>query len=244
VTTVLKLGGSVLTEKNGHKTVDDDALAAAADAIEAARPDRLVVVHGGGSFGHPVAVEHAVSASEGSRDAAALTEIHGAMGELNAAVCGALQERDVPALPVRPLSVAHRSADGALSFAADGVAAMLDEGFVPVAHGDVVAHAGRGATVASGDDIVVTLAERLVAGRVGVCTGVPGVLNSDDEIVGRIKSYDEVATSVSGSDATDVTGGMAAKVRALLELSMPAAIFGADDLEGFLRGELPGTTVG
>jgi isopentenyl phosphate kinase len=165
------------------------------------------------------------------------------MGELNAAVCTALQERDVPALPVRPLSVAHRSADGALSFAADGVAAMLDEGFVPVAHGDVVAHAGRGATVASGDDIVVALAERLVAGRVGVCAGVPGVLE-DGEVIGRIKSYEDVATSVGPSDATDVTGGMANKVRALLELSMPAAIFGADDLAAFLMGELPGTTVG
>jgi isopentenyl phosphate kinase len=244
VTTVLKLGGSVVTDKDDPETVDETALESAATAIAAERPDRLVLVHGGGSFGHVAAAERDVSSTDGTRSAADVAAIHGAMGELNAAVCGALREQEVPAIPFRPLSMAHKSAEGALSVTVDALAGALEEGFVPVAHGDVVAHAGRGATVASGDDLVVRIAERLVAERVGLCSTVPGVLDGDGEVVDHIESYDAAADVLGESDATDVTGGMASKVRTLLELSVPTTIFGPDDVESFLAGEAPGTTVG
>jgi isopentenyl phosphate kinase len=244
VTTVLKLGGSVVTEKDEPNTVDEAALTEAVTAIGAERPERLVLVHGGGSFGHVAADERDVSTTSGTHSPADVAAIHAAMGELNAAVCGALQEQDVPAVPLRPLSMAHKSADGALSVTVDALAALLEEGFVPVAHGDVVAHAGRGATIASGDELVVRIAERLVAERVGLCSTVPGVLDADGEVIAHIESYDAAADALGESDATDVTGGMAGKVRTLLELSMPTAIFGPGDLGAFLAGERPGTTVG
>jgi isopentenyl phosphate kinase len=244
VTTVLKLGGSVVTEKDEPETVDEATLSAVSKAIAAERPERLVIVHGGGSFGHVAAAERDVSTTEGTQSAADVAAIHGTMGELNAAVCGALREQAVPAVPLRPLSMAHKSAEGALSVTVDALAALLEEGFVPVAHGDVVAHAGRGATVASGDELVVRIAERLVAERVGLCSTVPGVLDSDGGVIEHIESYDAAADALGESDATDVTGGMAGKVRTLLELTVPTAIFGPGDLEVFLDGDLPGTTVG
>lgn len=50
---VLKLGGSVVTDKDEPETVDEAGLAAAADAVAPlAESRRVVVVHGGGSFGH------------------------------------------------------------------------------------------------------------------------------------------------------------------------------------------------
>jgi isopentenyl phosphate kinase len=244
VTTVLKLGGSVVTVKDEPETVDETSLADAATAIAAERPDRLVVVHGGGSFGHVAAAERGVSTTSGTHSATEVAAIHGTMGELNAVVCETLREAGVPAVPLRPLSMAHKSAEGSLSVTVDALAAALEEGFVPVAHGDIVAHAGRGATVASGDDLVVRIAERLVAERVGLCSTVPGVLDADGDVIGHIESYDAAADALGESEATDVTGGMAGKVRTLLELSMPTAIFGPADVEAFLAGEHPGTTVG
>jgi isopentenyl phosphate kinase len=244
VTTVLKLGGSVVTEKDAPETVDEQALAAAASAIAAGAPERLVIVHGGGSFGHVAAADRDVSTTSGTRSATDVAAIHGAMGELNAAVCDALRDVDVPAVPLRPLSMAHRSADGALSVSVDALAALLEAGFVPVAHGDVVAHAGRGATIASGDELVVRIAERLVAERVGLCSTVSGVLDADGDVVDHIEHYDAAADALGASDVTDVTGGMAGKVRTLLELTVPSAIFGPDDIEAFLAGGMPGTTVG
>jgi len=243
--TVLKLGGSVITDKDTAETVDDAALSRAADAIASAA-DRegspLVLVHGGGSFGHHHAARHGVSTTEGTRDAAALTEIHRAMGELNASVVDALQERGVAALPVRPLSLALRREE--LEVPLDGIELMLSEGFVPVLHGDVVVDAGNGGTILSGDEIVVAMARGLDADRVGLCSTVPGVLDAAGDVIPAIGSYDEVAAAVGDSDATDVTGGMAGKVRRLLALGAPAAVFDLAALERFLETGRAGTIVG
>ncbi|WP_440008761.1 isopentenyl phosphate kinase [Halomicrococcus sp. SG-WS-1] len=240
---VLKLGGSVITEKDRADTLDGEALDRAADAIADADLADLVVVHGGGSFGHHHASQHGVSKTEGSSDAGAVVDVHGAMKTLNEFVLARLHDRGVPAVPVHPFSAAHRDADGTLTLPTGQVATMLDEGFVPVLHGDVVAHAGEGVTVVSGDELSVSLARRLDADRVGFCSTVPGVLDANDAVVPSIDDYDEVADVLGDSDATDVTGGMAGKVRALLALETPAAIFGPDDLGAFLSGESPGTRV-
>lgn len=258
--TVLKLGGSVITDKTRRETLDGPALDAAADAIAAAHSgaqsdsgadpagtadvEELVLVHGGGSFGHPHAEEHGVSTTSGSTDAAAALEIHGAMKTLNQFVLARLHERDVPALPVHPLSAAHRDGTGVFTHPLEQVQTMLGEGFVPVLHGDVVAHEGAGVTVVSGDELVTELADGLDAGRVGLCSTVPGVLDADDEVIERISSFEEAASVLGESEATDVSGGMAEKVRTLLGLSAPAHVFGADDLATFLAGGHPGTRIG
>jgi isopentenyl phosphate kinase len=244
MTTVLKLGGSVLTHKDEPETVDETALAQCVDAIAAAAgEDPLVLVHGGGSFGHYHAERHGVSTTTGTRDATAVVTIHDAMGRLNATVVDALAERDIPGVPVAPLSLARRDAAGELHLPAEPVATLLADGFVPVLYGDVIAHASEGATVLSGDDIVVALARALAADRVGVCSTVPGVLDADGAVVPRIERFADVAAILGESDATDVTGGMAGKVRALLGLDVPASVFGPDDIAAFLAGERPGTTV-
>ncbi|USZ68196.1 isopentenyl phosphate kinase [Halorussus salilacus] len=247
MTTVLKLGGSVVTDKDRPEALDGPALDAAADAVADALSsgdvDDLVVVHGGGSFGHHHASEHGVSTTEGTRDAGAVVQIHGAMKTLDEFVLARLHDRSVPAVPVHPLSVASRDRGGDLSLPTRGVETMLGEGFVPVLHGDVVAHEGAGATILSGDEVVTAVAEGVGADRVGFCSTVPGVLDGDEAVIPEIRSYEEVADLLGGSDATDVTGGMAGKVRALLDLGAPATIFGPDDLRAFLAGEQPGTLI-
>lgn len=244
MTVVLKLGGSVITEKDRPSTVDDAALEQTARAVAEADVDRLVLVHGGGSFGHPAAATHGVTETTGTHDVDAIREIHDAMRRLNDAVVEQLAEVGVPALPVHPSSAAARSADGTLRLAPYTVATLLDEGFVPVLHGDGVVTAGAGVTVLSGDEIVTSLARSLGADRVGLCSTVPGVLDDAGGVIDRIDSFEAVRAAVGESDETDVTGGMAGKVRRLLDLDTPAAVFGVEDLPAFLAGEHPGTRVG
>jgi isopentenyl phosphate kinase len=253
VTAVLKLGGSVVTDKEAVEQVDTERLERAADAVGAVHgrdrgdettpePAELVVVHGGGSFGHPNAERYGVTTSAGTHDDGAVRDIHGAMRDLNRAVVGALADAGVPAVQVAPLSTGYR-VGGEFQQPADAVAALLAEGFVPVLHGDVVATAGQGVTVVSGDELVTELADGLDADRVGLCSDVPGVLDSDGAVIERIEAFDDVADALGGSDATDVTGGMAAKVRTLLDLGAPASVFDLDGLDAFLAGASPGTLV-
>jgi isopentenyl phosphate kinase len=238
---LVKLGGSVVTRKDEPETVDRGALERAAAALGTV-DEGLVVVHGGGSFGHHHAERHGIDQTAGSHDPAAVRDVHGAMKRLNDAVVGALAAAGVPAVPVHPFSLAHRDPGGGVTVPTGGVAAALDEGFAPVLHGDVVVHAGEGATVLSGDELVVELARALAPDRVGLCSTVPGVLR-DGEVVERIDAFGEVVDALGGSDATDVTGGMAGKVRRLLTLEAPASVFGPGDLPGFVAGERVGTLI-
>ncbi len=243
--TILKLGGSIITDKDQPETVDQVALDRASEAISQFLDTggNLVVVHGGGSFGHPYADKYDVSMTEGTDDAAALLEIHQAMGELTARVLESLHDQSVPALPVRPLSVAHRSANGDIEFPTAQIGTMLGEGFTPVINGDVVVHEGQGGTVLGGDGLVVTLADALDATQVGLCSSVPGVLDDDGVVIPEIVSYDDVADVLGGSESTDVTGGMAGKIRQLLALDMPASVFDLESLETFFETGSAGTVV-
>jgi isopentenyl phosphate kinase len=243
MTTVLKLGGSLITDKERAETLDGAALDAAVDAVAAADDD-LALVHGAGSFGHHYAEKHGVSVTDGTEDAGAALEIHGSMTILNRFVLSRLHDRDVPAMPVHPLSAGARDADATLDMPIPAVRTMLGEGVVPVSHGDVIAHEGRGTTIISGDEVVVRFAEGLDADRVGLCSTVDGVYDADGNVIDRVEDFDAVADALGGSDATDVTGGMAGKVRTLLDVDAPAYVFGAADLETFLTGGEPGTRIG
>jgi len=241
--TILKLGGSVITEKDQPETVDEGALEAVVETVvDRYEPGEFVVVHGGGSFGHHHAANHGYSKTEGTRDPRAVSDVHRAMTTLNEAVVDAFQTRDVAAVQVSPLSVAHRDGDGHLVFPTDTLAATLEEGFLPVVQADPIVHERSGATILSGDDIVVTLAQSLGSDRVGLCSTVPGVLDGGD-VIPEIDAFDDVADVLGGSDSTDVTGGMAAKIRRLLELETPASVFDPDSLAEFLATGQAGTVV-
>lgn len=241
--TVLKLGGSVVTVKAEPETIDDSALQRAARTIADDPPADLVLVHGGGSFGHHHAESHGVSVTAGTHDVAAVADVHGAMCRLNDAVLAALQAAGLEAVPTHPFSLAHRTSDGDLTLPVGGVGTLLDEGFIPVLHGDAVPHSGAGVTILSGDEIVASLAASFDADRIGLCSTVPGVLDRSGSVVSTLASEADVADALGGSDATDVTGGMAGKVRLLLSLPTRSHVFDLDGLAGFLAGESPGTEI-
>jgi len=69
------------------------------------------------------------------------------------------------------------------------------------------------------------------------------VYDADGAVLEHVGDFDDVADALGGSDATDVTGGMAAKVRELLALEAPAYVFDLGGLPGFVAGESPGTRI-
>lgn len=243
MTTVLKLGGSLITEKTEEEVLDREQLERVCSTIANASALELVLVHGGGSFGHSAAAQHGIDTAQGTRNAGAIHDVMNAMDRLRELVVDALLEADVPAIGLPPRALAVKGEDGDLELAPLAVAAALAEGLVPVLHGDVVLHTGRGATVLSGDTLAVAIAGALDADRVGFCTGVDGVLDSEGSIVPQVRDFDDVDDLLGETRGTDVSGGMGTKVGALLAGEVPGAIFGLDGLEAFLDGALPGTRV-
>lgn len=229
---ILKVGGSVLTDKSGEKDLDRQSFRRALDAVAGA-PEGLVLVHGAGSYGHPQAERHALH--EGGREG--VYETHSAVADLNRLVVEYLRDAGVDALPIHPLSCGVKQPD--LRVYDGAVRLMAREGFLPVLHGDGVTHEGRGVSVVSGDDLVVELAE--ADERVGMCTSAGGVLDGDGGVLERVSSVDEVEEL--GGEGADVTGGIVAKVRKLLELPSGGYVFGVDGIEEFIQGGSAGTLV-
>jgi isopentenyl phosphate kinase len=231
---ILKVGGSVLTEKDDEETVADvfdDVLAAVARSA----PDDLVLVHGAGSFGHPHAARHGIDDETPSDEGA--YETHTAVVRLNRRVVETLGGHGIDAFPVHPSSFAWR--DDGTHVPTGGVDRLREAGLLPVVHGDVVADPRGGVSVLSGDEIAVELADTDEA--IGMCTSAGGVLDEEGNRLERVSSVEQIAEL--GEDTTDVTGGIRGKVERLLSVPSGGRVFGAEGIDAYLAGEAVGTLV-
>jgi len=218
---VLKLGGSAITVKEEPFKVDLEALGRLAHEIAESGVRELIIIHGGGSFGHPLAEKYGIH--EGLRDRAqlrGLAETHRAMEELNRFVIEALLEEGLPAVPIPPISC-FLTRSGRISRAFTGpVEAVLGLGAIPVLYGDVVMDEEDGFRILSGDQIAAYLALRFSAPRVVLALDVDGVFTKDptrhpDAELVEVLRASEIKTISAGGPGRgiDVTGGMGEKLR-------------------------------
>jgi isopentenyl phosphate kinase len=231
---ILKIGGSVLTDKDDEETVSDsfeDILGAVARSA----PEDLVLVHGAGSFGHPHAASHGIDDETPSRGGA--YETHAAVVRLNRRVVETLNDHGVDAFPVHPSSFAWR--DDGTGVSTGGVDRLRSAGFLPVVHGDVVADSRGGVSVLSGDEIAVELAD--TDETVGMCTSAGGVLDEEGNRLERVSTVEQITEL--GDGTTDVTGGIRGKVERLLSVPSGGRVFGAEEIDAYLAGDDVGTLV-
>lgn len=254
----LKLGGSLITDKReAQRFQADNMRQAAAEIVEtlAAQADlRLLIGHGSGSFGHVAAQKHGTAHGVRTPEQwRGFAEVGVVARRLNALVLDALHEAGLPVFGVQP-SASALCEDGALrTMDAAPIQAALDHGLVPLVHGDVALDSVRGGTIISTETIFAFLAERLHPARILLLGEVEGVYDGQGAIIPRITSgnFAQFAAALGGSHGTDVTGGMATKVRDMLALTgrvpgLQVQIMGgaSGQLAAALRGEKRlGTTI-
>lgn len=217
---VLKLGGSVITIKEKPMTADLGNIQRLAEEIAASGPRRLVVVHGGGSFGHPVAERYGIAEGFTSREQAlGFSETHLAMVVLNSLIVEALVGLAVPAISVTPSSflVTDGGRIGVSDF--DVVRRLVDGGIMPILYGDAVLDRSRGFSILSGDQLAVRLSVELGVSRLVFAVDVDGVYTSNPKLSTDAKLIERLSlerlremVDVGGALTTDVTGGMLGKV--------------------------------
>ncbi|MCD6248412.1 MAG: isopentenyl phosphate kinase family protein [Hadesarchaea archaeon] len=224
---VVKLGGSVITDKSRKFCVRREVLKRLAEEL-AATGEPLVVVHGGGSFGHPLASEYGLRS--GLRERSQLIGVsltHRAMEQLNGYVIEALQGAGLPAVAIQPSACAVMERGRIAYMEIRAFKEFLGLGLVPVSYGDVVPDLARGVSILSGDQLVVYLAQKLNAKRVVIGVDVGGVYTGDPKVDKEAKlireitpeDWEKMEKSIGGARGPDVTGGMANKIRELLELA-------------------------
>lgn len=242
---ILKLGGSVMTDKRADCAVNKEQLALVASAIAGAPSGGIMVIHGAGSCGHPEARRYRLDVGAKAGETEGIFVTHRAVSSLNDEVVRALREKGVPAIGVHPLHTGIADNGRLVGFETRHLETMLALGMVPVIHGDVVMDLARGACIVSGDQLVRYLAVGLSIHRVGLATDVPGVLD-EGHVVPKITKSTVASLHIGSSTHTDVTGGMRGKIDELLGLAdagIGSDIFHVSRVADFLNGKPHGGTL-
>jgi len=218
--TILKLGGSVTTRKDKAASLNRPVVEAIAKEL-AKISSKLLLIHGAGSFGHPIAKQYAIH--QGYRERGQLrgvTETKRSMLHLTMMITELLAKHHVPVVPFLSSSCMVAKSGRLSSVDIEPFRLMLDLGLVPLCSGDVVADLEMGFSIVSGDQMAVYLAERLNATRVIFGCDVDGVFDSDPKKNPRAKlirvltpgTLNRQTEFLGESAATDVTKGMLGKI--------------------------------
>jgi isopentenyl phosphate kinase len=242
---ILKIGGSVLTDKSGDCAIDQGRLATIARDIGRVKKRSLLLIHGAGSCGHPQAQHYRLDRGLAPEYIGGVYETHAAVSTLNGVVVRALRDKGVEAIGIHPLDSAVAEEGRLVSFATPPLVLLQERGIVPVLHGDVVMDRVWGASIVSGDQLVSYLAASLGVTRVGMATDVPGVLQ-EGKVIPRL--FADMAGSVDAGESThtDVTGGMRGKIGELILLAghgIESHVFHISRIRDFLEGSDHGGTV-
>ena len=215
---ILKLGGSVITHKDEYFSPDLENIKRLADEIKESSNDSLIIIHGAGSFGHPVAKKHSISDGlKNKEQLIGFSETHQSMTRLNQIIVDTLLEAGVPAFGVSASSMLVTKGQRLVDIDLKIIKQLLDTGLVPVMYGDAVLDSEQGFAILSGDQLITRLAIELKTERVIFGSDVDGIftsnpkLNSDAVLIKEV-SLNNMTADVGDTTFTDVTGGMMGKL--------------------------------
>ncbi len=257
-TVILKIGGSVITNKSEELAARTQIIDRLADETQRANVKGLIIVHGGGSFGHPSAQRNAIK--EGLRDprqTIGFAQTHHFMTVLNGLVMDSLIMHNVPAVSVTPSSCVLTENGRIKSFEDTPLKMLLKTGFLPVLYGDAVLDTELGFTVLSGDQLVSALAMKFNAERIIMGVDVDGLYDADPKIEKNarllthltLEELKKLQSKLDKPTACDVTGGMFGKIAELipaLERGIPVTIVNAttpNSVFKVLKGERTTSTL-
>ena len=178
---ILKIGGSAITDKTGELAAKTEIINRLAEEIKRADLDNLIVVHGGGSFGHPTALKYGLKDgyNEDPNQKLGFAETHHVMTVLNGLVMDAMIWHETAAVSIAPSSC-FLTENGKIKFFDETVLkAMQKMNFTPVMYGDAVLDEKLGFTILSGDQLVAYLAIKYNASKIVVGTDTDGIFDAD-----------------------------------------------------------------
>jgi len=252
---ILKLGGSILSDKNIPFSVKWDNLERFGEEIRNAMEHykekgeklNLIIVHGGGSFGHPVAKKY-LKDGKFCNMQKGFWEIQKAMRRFNNLVIDTLHFYDIPAVSIQPSSFVVFKKSGNLIFDLSAIRELLKRDLVPVVHGDIVVDEDGNYKILSGDHILPYLTKKLDVDLSLHASDVDGVLDENGNVIEKIdkSNIDDVLKMLKDSKGIDVTGGMYLKVMEAYKMGVKTVIFNGNkkgNIYNALIGDVMGTVI-
>jgi len=246
---LIKLGGSVITDKSSYRRFNKDVVSRLCQEIKSSGKD-VMIVHGAGSFGHVLAKEFELQKGHIRDDQIdALAKVSRDVRELNVMVISELIDAGIPAVSV-PTGSCFIMDDGELMMNDEILRGYTELGIVPVMFGDVVLDRKKGFGICSGDTIMEHLTDIFSPDMVVFVSDIDGLYDRDPKISKDAKLISEVNEKLfedipAETTVADVTGGVHAKMRSMLSLCSDSrdCILVNGMVDGRLRSLLTGGNV-
>ncbi len=241
---LIKLGGSVITDKSKGYTFKPNVVKRLIEEIKDGTNDkRFIIVHGGGSFGHPGANRYRLNTKKPEQLARGTAEVQYQMRVLNHLILDTMIDAGLwgVSLPGGLISIFN---DGKMEeIKTDVLDELVNIGTIPVTFGDVAIDRARGATICSGDDLMLGFAHR--AEKAIFVTDVDGIYKKGK--LCKVFTSDMLPLTsddiFSSQDRIDVTGGMNEKAKKMLKMANLCPSFIVNGMtEGRLKKLLQGDT--
>jgi isopentenyl phosphate kinase len=238
--TILKIGGSVITDKfSKTPKANKENLKRISKEIASIYNKYkmpLVIVHGVGSYGHVIVTETGIDKGiKTEKQLKDFAETQRLQNELNCIFTKYLIEEGLPAIPCQASSFAVMDSGRIVKMDLSAIKGFLELDMIPVLYGVPAYDKTQKCSILSGDQIAPYLAVKLNAKKIIHATNVDGVFTSDPnknpnaKLIPEInsKNIHQVKEWLTGSMAIDVTGGMFGKVSELLEIGIESQIINA-----------------
>src|SRR3989344_4250097 len=226
---LIKIGGSLITDKNKPFSLKKLALKKVAQEIKKSmKLNKLLIVgHGAGSFAHRPAKKYQTHKGIlGEASYRGLAETADAAAKLNRIVIEELLKVGVNAVSVSPLSMMMAENHNLKKINAHAVKDLLSLKMLPVVYGDVILDSQVGCTVFSTEKVLGHLGLKLKRDGFKVekiihCGKTDGVYDEKKRTIKLINSsnIDRYKSILKESHGVDVTGGMLHKVEETLKLA-------------------------
>lgn len=244
---ILKLGGSVISNKNKPFSFNKRVVSNIADEIAEFYPEKdFIVVHGGGSFGHPLAKKYEIRKGLNSENKkTGFSKTHLAMLDLNKKIVEIFIEKNLPAFPVAPSSVFFVENGEICEGFFKIIEKYLERKFIPVLFGDVALAVDKGIDILSGDQIISYLSKIFAPEKVIFLMDVDGIYNKnpreeDAKLIEEIREDVEFNQKIG---IYDVTGGIKNKVEQALKMDCTCYFINGRK-KGYLRKAIIGEKIG
>ncbi|MFQ5884101.1 MAG: isopentenyl phosphate kinase [Thermoplasmata archaeon] len=230
---LVKLGGSVITNK---ETVKDErskqifyrgrTSRLMGELISA--KDRLILVHGAGSFGHPLSKIYELREGyRNKRHIPIVAKVQEDVRTLNLNVIQTMREKGIPAVSLPPSTLIKLSKGKLKSINVEPFRHYIDMGTVPVTFGDVVPDLSRRFGICSGDDLMLHLAKEFKPRIAVFVTKVDGIYTKDPgektgptaKFITEINEKTIKLIKEPRDNVPDVTGRMKRKAKMMLTIA-------------------------
>ncbi len=251
---LLKFGGSLITDKRSDEPKINSVNINSIGKMLVAEKYDIIIVHGAGSFGHPIAKKFGIlNGKDDTREQSdAIKETRNQVQKLNKIFCKSLNDNNLKTQPIVPSRTMKTKDREIVDFPINLFNEALAQGKIPVTFGDVTDDLLKGVDILSGDKLMLELANYykpqysiFIMDYPGVFDGDPA--NSDSKIYPLVDSdiVEKLKEQSHTNQNIDVTGGLIGKIECALKMSKASEtwITNLEALSGFFNGKTNGSRV-